>query len=439
MAERSLGSVPFRLSGKILLLMAAFWVLLYFEPVQIGPLKVSQIWKVVLIMSLALLLLRRSVPLWFVFAFLFSFKQILYLTFPYGLMTAIASALDAMMFPLVLLYLFRTFKEKPDAVTILHNFSIYASLFFIFSAVPFLLGLQSLQPQRDLAMWGLESNAATGLFYTLAPASQTYLAATLVIMASYQRFSGSLRYIAFFLATIALGTYLVYFSYTRTGWIIYAGGVIILALSIKSASRKMMAISLVAMCAVAAYAYLAQNEAFLLRMAGGATYRQDVEVSWTALMQSRFPFIVTAIDNLNSFGLPGWLIGYGDETTRGLFLQKTGMAITSHNATTTILEGSGLIGLVVYFSYVAALWRRVRHGMRTDLQLRLLIIIGGYCWIATYVLSHGLPLYAQIAFAGIFASALVRAAQSGRRVVGTSGFGQSGISSASLHPDIGAR
>ncbi|MDF3362851.1 hypothetical protein HLM50_17525 [Sulfitobacter sp. Ks41] len=390
-----------------ILVMAFFWGLLYIEPLPLGPLKLSELWKAATILVLTALLFRRQVPLWFLFALLFLGKSFIYTSSPYGFTDNLSMAMEIFFFPVLVLYLLRTMPKYVDWPDRLILVSLKISLFFIFSAVPFLMGLESLHTQRDLSMWGSDSRAVTGLFASLSPASKIFYTSTLVVAAGYSFFPQRIAYQLIYFFSLIMGSYLVYGSFTRTGWFTYAAGLIIIALLQQNRSRKLIALMTLAIAAMIASFYLLQNEAFLLRLAGGATYRTDVQIGLDALLRARIPFIFVAIDNLNGNGLPGWFLGHGVKEGTDLFKIKTGMAITSHNGTFNLLEATGLIGLAFYLVFCGLLARALFTAFRHDPDARILYAVTAYTWAATFLISHGLPFYAQFALIGPMARSLL--------------------------------
>ncbi|NRB03556.1 MAG: hypothetical protein HRU30_09850, partial [Rhodobacteraceae bacterium] len=126
-----------------------------------------------------------------------------------------------------------------------------------------------------------------GFFASLAPASKIFYTATLILAAGHIWFPRTLSYQMLYWSGMLLGSYIVYASFTRTGWLIYAAGIVLIVLFQRGATRKSLALAMLGIAAVTLISYLAQNQAFLLRMAGGAAgYREDVEVGLDAILRS---------------------------------------------------------------------------------------------------------------------------------------------------------
>ena len=174
----------FYISKKKILLLILLWILIYFEPLNIGGYKLSQLWKGFFLGFLLLKLLRNKMPTWVIIGALFSFKFIVYLYFPYGINIALQEMFEELLIILLLLFCIKKYYYKQNYAYNLVRLSLTFSIFFLYSSIPFILGLESLTPIADLSRWGLKENNTKGLFYSMAVSSQVYCTSTLVIISS---------------------------------------------------------------------------------------------------------------------------------------------------------------------------------------------------------------------------------------------------------------
>ncbi|WP_411893499.1 hypothetical protein [Winogradskyella sp. A2] len=273
----------------------------------------------------------------------------------------------------------------------------------IYSTLPFIFGLKSLNPVRDLEQFGLETNATTGLFYAISGASKVYVLATIVLFNSYKFFSNSIINKLFWFISVILGTYFVYSSWTRTGWFLF-----IFALGFSffyggTLKRKFIAVLGTLILIFAIYSLYESNQAFRWRLSGGAVYRTNTELSIDQLAKARVPFIITALDNLKDEGLMGQFMGYGEQHTMDLFKNKTGMAIVSHNKTFEILEASGILGLLIFILFLFHLFRRIFSALKYfDLQTKKLLLVSFILFMGYNLTSHGSFIWTDVIFAPIF-------------------------------------
>ena len=296
-----------------------------------------------------------------------------------------------------------------DGAYQLQRISLLISAFILLSSVPFLLGLDSLNPETLLERYGLEQRATKGIFYQIAVSSQTYAAATLSIVAGSRLFTQRIRGRLLLLLLVILGTYLVYGSFTRTGWAVYGIGLIFALVYGGSIKGKRILGGLagaLALILIAVFVYKT-NQAVQLRVKGGATYRQSVELSAERLLSARMPFIATAVDNLKEEGFGPTLIGYGSQHGMDLFERKTGMAIVSHNRTMELVEASGLVGLFLYLTFLYFLFRASRPVVGCPIALKSQYLTLGLVFLMLYATSHGMPLWGEVVFAPIVSAGLV--------------------------------
>ena len=393
----------FRIRQREFFFLILLWCLLYIEPIGIGSLKISQIWKGIVVVVLLFSLLKYKLPSFVWIGFLFAFKFLFFTEMPYGYLRAIQDFLEAIIFPLSLGYLFVRYPKYTDQFEIL-RIPILISLFIIYSSVPFMFGLKGLNPETDLERYGLEATAMKGLFYHIASSSKLYTIATIILFNSYKYFSHRKFYKLIWLIAFLLGTYFVYTSWTRTGWLIFSVALIISLFYGANLKQKMIGISFSIIVLIGLGWLYETSQAFRWRISGGTTYRDNTELSVSELAKARLPFIYVAIDNLREEGVNPQIIGYGTQRGMDMFEKKTGMAIVSHNRTFEILEASGLVGLLLYFLFLYKLNREIRKNYRRTkipFGLKKLYWVCLVMFLGFYITSHGTPLWGEIIFACI--------------------------------------
>ena len=390
----------FKLKWRGILCFVFLWALLFIEPINIGPLKISQIWKSLIVLAGLIYIINKKKESYIVFGLLFAFKYLFYSYMPYGIIQAFQELMEALIFPLTLGFLLVYYRKKPNASEKMIEVLIFLSLFFIYSSVPFLLGLESLNPKTELSKYGLEEVAAKGLLYHVASASKMFSFATIVIFNFYSRFSNSKLNKLFWFVTVLLGAYLVYASWTRTGWFFFFVGIMI-SLFYGKKLKMRIAASFVSVLLVVVLFYLYQNnQALRYRLSGGAVYRQNTELSVEQLAAARVPFVLTAIDNFKNEGFISKLIGYGKQRGIDLFEKKTNMSIVSHNKTFEILESSGIIALLLYFIFIYKLFKSInRYRPYVSSEKRRLSYVLFFLFVGYYLTSHGSPFWGEIMIA----------------------------------------
>ncbi len=387
------------ISKNNLIFFVSIFLLLYIEPVEIYGIKISQIWKGLLVLFLFFKLFYKSLPYFYFFGIAFSLKYLFFSSFPYGIQDNLRLALESLLFPLSLGYFISFYNDK-NLILRIHKYIILMSLFFIFSSIPFLLGLKSLNPEYSLfEKYRIIFSSPKGLFYHIASASKIYVVSTIFIILYYDYFNHSKYYKLLFYISILLGSFLIIMTWTRTSWLVYFLS-ILLILFYKSTFKSKLIGYLFIIFLSFSFIFLYNNvQAFKWRLTGGASYRSERSFSIEQIINSRFPYIITAIDNLKSEGLLISMIGYGELYGRDLFNRKIYMRITSHNATFEILESNGIIGLVLFFSFFFSLYYFVYSKFKdlNNNEIRKLILIF-FLYLSFFLLSHGTPIWGELLF-----------------------------------------
>jgi hypothetical protein len=390
----------FILLKKEFIYLLLLWILLYFEPVQIGPLKISQLWKGLLVIYLLSSLLKNKFPKYIWFGILFSFKFLIYSHIPYGLINNFRLFNESLVFPVFLGYLIIRTRYEKISIYRFNNYAILLSIFLIYSAIPFFFGLKSLNNDYDLMeKYNINFSATKGLFYHIASASKMFTIATLYLILNKAKFNHNLKYRLFWWFSILLGSFLIIMCWTRTGWFIYFTILLFSVFHYTNFKIKLKGIILgLAIISIIFYVFQ-NNQAFRWRLTGGTNYRGEQELSFDQLAKARLPYIFVAIENMNDEGFMSSLIGYGEQKGQDYFEKKLSMSITSHNATFEILESNGIIGLLIYIIFIYSLFKTVKQKIKIlDKNTKKTFNICILLFLLFYLTSHGTPLWGEIIF-----------------------------------------
>lgn len=386
------------------------WVLLYFEPVQIGALKISQIWKGLLVLFLFSYLVKNSFPKFIWFGVLFSFKYLIYSQIPYGFMDNFRLFNESLVFPIFLGYLYIKQKKNNLSIHTFNNYAILLSILLIYSAVPFFFGLKSLNNDYDLMeKYNINFTATKGLFYHIASASKMFTIATIYILLNKTKFNHSKIYKLFWWTTILLGSFLIIMCWTRTAWFIYFLALIISIFSYSKLKVKIKGIALTILIFFSILYVYENNQAFRWRLTGGSNFRGEQELTFEQLAKARLPYIVVAIENMNDEGFLSSFLGYGEQKGKDYFEEKLSMSITSHNATFEKLESNGILGLILYVLFISKLFLFVKKSIKyLDDNLKKTFNICVLLFLSFYITSHGTPLWGEIIYALIFMDIFIK-------------------------------
>jgi len=398
-----MNSTFFKTNFKEVFSLVLLFIVLYLEPIQIGGLKISQIWKGIVVFLILTFLFKKRLPIFYWFGLLFSFKFLLYSNLPYGVFNNFRLFLESLIFPLALGYLYIYFKNKNNLEYLIH-LGLLLSIFLIYSSVPFLLGLESLYPEYDLSeKYNINLSATKGIFYHIASASKMFTVATVYLFIFRNKFKNSKLNRLFWLVSFLIGNFLIVMSWTRTAWFIYLSAILIAVFYKSKLKIKLLGIISFFIFSIGVSYVYETNQAFRWRMTGGASYREETELSFEQLLNARAPYIVTAIDNMKDEGLASTFLGYGEQRGIDMFEEKTNMAITSHNATFEILESNGVLGLFFYILFIGSLIKLLkRYWNYIDPLYKKTTLIMLFLLICFYLSSHGTPLWGELIYAFLF-------------------------------------
>lgn len=383
-------------------------VVLFLEPVEIGPLKVSEIWKVFALAFITIRVFKGRFESFILFGFVYVCQYLYYSTFPYGYLSNIALAIEELVPPLLLIFISVRYSERYDFHESMNKLINIVSSFIILSTVPkVFFGVEGLYDSLDLSYkYGLSIVGLKGWFYHIASASKMFVTATVALILQYRNKTSRLgRFLSIVL--ISYGSVLVLLSWTRTAWFAYALSILVIFLYKASVKKVLFFVVAMIGCLNLFQIALEQNDAFRWRMTGGASYREEKELTVTQLLSARLPFIVVALDNLDEESFISNLIGHGAEKGKDMFKDKTGMRITSHNRTFEILEAAGIFGFIFFILFYGNLIyltrRRSRYLNRGDQKEIMVFII---LFVFFTLTSHGYPIWANIIFIAVCSKSL---------------------------------
>lgn len=386
------------------------WVLLYIEPLPIGPLKISQIWKGILILFLSSYILKNKFPKFIIFGIIFSFKYLIYSHIPYGFMNNFRLFNESLVLPVFLGYLYIKSKKTNVSIHIFNNYAILLSILLIYSAVPFFFGLKSFNNDYDLMKkYNIDFTATKGLFYHIASASKMFTIATIYILLNKSKFNHSKSYKLFWWITILTGSFLVIMCWTRTGWFIYFITLLFSIFHYSKLKIKIKGITLTILILLSISYVYQNNQAFRWRLTGGTNYRGEQELTFDQLAKARLPYIVVAIENMIDEGFISSFIGYGEQKGKDYFEEKLSMSITSHNATFEILESNGILGFILYILFIGKLYIFIKKRVKyLDDNLKKTFNISVILFLSFFITSHGTPLWGEIIYAFVFMDIIIK-------------------------------
>ena len=289
--------------------------------------------------------------------------------------SGIVDFLRYMMFPLLYEYASIKIKNPKNLDKMLLGFA----QFIILSGIPFFLGILTSSSDEAYHLEGFESY--TGIFQNSHGAAITTTTAVLILLAFIKSKSSIIRFPKLNYLVLLFGIYLVYLTFVRTGYVMFAIGLVILFLPEKLSIKQILLSVLVVSVLVFGFVYLLEtSEFFYNRIFDIRNGRQTAAGSgrlllWKATWDLWY--------NGNFFEV---FFGYGYDGLVDNMFKAVGLRVYAHNEIFTQLGQNGLLGVLFFIGYLVTLfkfiWKR-----RKRLSYRLAIAI--YFLYVSLMLTQG--------------------------------------------------
>ena len=334
---------------KIYILFIIIFILLYNETFSFGIINLSQLWKIILVFYLLVVVIINKVKQLPNFVTISYFRAIKYIFNPGIYIKPLTEILDFSrysLFPLFYQYLL----IKKIKLFQIDKALFYTSTFFIISFLPFIFEIFDSSGKQISYFEGFKN--ITGIFQGAHAASVTAILSVLLILYfsknyNFSKFGGIINFII-----IAFGTYIVFVTYVRTGYLMLFIGVIIIYLPKKLRLSSIIQFTFFfAILILLLYYILETNQDFYNRIFDIRNGKQNDIASgrlifWDAAFQLWF--------NGDYINL---LFGFGFEGLTAAIDKETGLKVIAHNEFLNQLGQNGLIGLVLLIFFTISLFK----------------------------------------------------------------------------------
>lgn len=323
--------------------------LFHFETLYIGPIKISHLWKGLVLAYLTYTVFRKKTKPFIYRPFLFlAFLQIINVEIINNPFNALVNFTTILIIPVLGIYVL---KFNPQQ---LRNALIFFSSFFILSFIPYQLGI--LEGFKE--GYGLESYGGTsgliGPFQNPHSASLTLSGALLVVI--YFWFQGSFN--RFYLTVLfLLGFYFLLNTYVRTGMAMVALGAvpILFYYSRKKVTTFFRVMVFGFIFAIIASTWILSNEVMMNRITGESIYRKDY--SFETMGSGRGGIYIASLEIFQEASVFEKLMGMGNTKQVEQISRKMGIRIGSHNGFIDTLLTTGLLGLFALIFYLNLVYK----------------------------------------------------------------------------------
>ncbi|NME72223.1 O-antigen ligase family protein [Flammeovirga aprica] len=339
---------------KKLIYFIFFGTILYFEALSISGVKISLLWKFILII----------IP--FTHLFFSSKKKIDRITYIY-LLFSLSVIINTDVFyhpfdsisdffkllPFVLAYHYGKILSTNNLLKIIYN----VSQFVLLSTIPFQLNLiKPLNSGYDLSIYGIDKEGFIGIFQNPHSASITLAISLSVYIVIGQNFSKSK---VSYLLLIAFGSFSLYLTYVRTGWAIFI--IFISVYNYKKIKLKSLpALTLLLFILMYSYNYIKENDKTLqYRVSDTTIYNNN---SSNNLGSGRVRFFIAGLEVFYESSFFEKIWGIGNDIHERM-KPKTNLSIRTHNGYSDVLLMCGIIGFSLFLIFH---WHYLIMILKTD-------------------------------------------------------------------------
>lgn len=382
------------------------FLLLYFEYIHIGFIKLSHLWKIVLFIYLLTIVFKYKLPYplqkFLFLGFIISISIFFHANSFKNISGDITFFLDLISIPLFLSFFSICLFYKKYLN--LEMFILNISVFIILSNLPFLLGI--LEPKETMEVGYDDVRQLTqvfGIFNNASGASKLFTLSSLIVFAHKRKFfeNGAIHK-AFWIALCIIGFFSVIYSFARTGWILYFLGLLILSFYKSSFRMKLFAFFLSIIIIPILISIFTTNEQLYNRLIGKKENKEYVYGDYNRVSSGRIDLFKYSIKIFQELSPLEKFVGIGTEGALEGMRRRTGNRTFSHNRFLEILLVGGCFVFLLYIIYLKYLIRfagtRFKRGQDLKARLSTTLLI---LFLISLVPSHGFGFYGNILFTAI--------------------------------------
>lgn len=345
---------------KYLFLGFLLLFLFHFESLSIGPVKVSHLWKGVLLLFLLVSVFRKKN------VFVFIYKPLLFLGVIQVLnvelinntFNAILLFGTTLILPLLGIYVLKYNVEQ------LKKSLLFFAAFFILCFIPYQLGiLTSIEEGYKLSSYSAAENTGglVGPFQTVHSASTALAGAFLVVLYFWLAKAFNRIYLT---TLLILGFYFLIATYVRTGMAMVIVGALpmIIYYAKKDASTRGRLIIVGGILSILIGGWVLSNETLMDRITGErvAAHKSETD-SFESLGSGRGGIYISSLEIFAEANIFEQIIGMGQTEELKRMENKIGSGIVPHNGFLLLLLNNGLLGLFLFLYFLRKIYKKQKR------------------------------------------------------------------------------
>ena len=258
----------------------------------------------------------------------------------------------------------------------LQKFIVRISQYFILSSIPFLLGI--LKSVKEGIEFG-ERLSYLGIFQNSHGASIVSSLALLVLIYHLKTTRLSLAMRLYNILLIILGLYCLYLAFVRTGYLMFAIGLIVLFLPSKINIKQIACFLILALSLGATFYYLMEtNESFRQRILDQKKEGEQRDAGSGRLVFASVSLKYWAEGNVHQL-----ILGRGSDSVKDNLEKRTGLRIFSHNGFVDAIAINGIIGIFLLLLFIYFTYKNIRRNKETKTYRLSLGYVFLLCFLPT--------------------------------------------------------
>lgn len=353
--------------------MLAFFIALFLKSYTIGGQEMAYIWKLPLLIFLFVGVLGQKVHFNFlILGYLFAIKNMVNTSFFDYPVDSIINFSKYLTIPLVIHWVYLNINSV-ESLKKLRMLPVYLASFLIISNIPYYLGVFA-APVSKTMLW-MEEGSLDGLVGILgAPhyTSALLSVACIIILEFVAKKRGDMFLNLVLGPLLLLGLFFLFKTYTRTGWLMFIVGVVVLfarKISFKDAG-KILALSVLFFASLAVL--YQTNEGFRRRVMDDRA-GQDDKSAYETVGSGRLQIAQVYLENLYESNFVTYLVGMGMQESQNRYEKKDGMPLFAHNGFVQTLVDNGILGFLLYMVFLYSIFKEISRSNSSHNQLTVAI------------------------------------------------------------------
>lgn len=384
----------------------SFWLLIFFvafylKSFSIGGQELVYLWKLPLILYLISRVVGQETKYAFlILGYLFAAKNLVNVSFFKFPVDSIINFIKYLTIPLFVHWLYLNINSA-KALKQLRLIPVYMAAFFIVCNIPYYFGVFSAPLTTMLWMEDTKIDGLIGILGAPHYTSAVLAVACIILVDFIARKRANLKITLLIILILLIGVFFLFKTYTRTGWLMFLVGIIVL-FSRRISLKDFGKIAIAGFLLFAGLSVLFQtNEGFRRRIMDDRAGQED-KSAYETVGSGRLQIAEIYLENLYESNFVTYLFGMGMEESQRRYEKKDGMPLFAHNGFIQTLVDNGLIGFVLYILFLITIFKAISSSVTSHNQLAVALFFMFLSCLATqqanyFLVDVFLSIYISIA------------------------------------------